>query len=311
VTALREIKFLSQVDHQNVVKLKEVVSSKPSESTRGKGSVYMVFEYAECDLVGLMKTAKLKEAHIMCLMKQLFEALHFAHKNNILHRDIKPSNVLVNGEGIVKLADWGLCRQALPGGKFTNRVVTLWYRAPELLLGEQQYTSAIDMWAMGCLMAELLLGKAILPGKDEIDQLKKIFDLCGTPGQGNWPKGWDNLPMAKELQVFKTDAVPSQVQLRFASLSAQARDLVLKMLELDPSKRITASQALDHDYFWGTDPKPSLPSMIPVPKGDGLHEFQLKEAEAARVQERNKHHDGGHHHHHHDKKWKRVSPVKH
>lgn len=286
VTALREIKFLSQVDHLNIVKLKEVVTSKPSDATRNKGSVFMVFEYAESDLVGLMKTTKLNESHIMCLMKQLLEALHFAHKNSVLHRDIKPSNVLVNSQGILKLADWGLCRKCVEGGKYTTRVVTRWYRAPELLLGDSHYTSAVDMWAVGCLMAELLLGRAILPGKDDVNQLKITFELCGTPDE--MPPAWTTLTLASEL--LRDQSLPSQMNQRFATLRHSAQDLLFKMLYLDPSKRISAGEALDHDYFWGTDPAPCHPSFIPRPKGDGLHEFQLRE-QAAKVQNERKQHD--------------------
>jgi len=278
VTALREVKFLSQVEHDNIVRLKEVVTSKASDATRNKGSVFMVFEYAECDLVGLMKTAKLTEPHIMCVVRQILQAVHFAHVNHVLHRDIKPSNVLVNSHGIVKLADWGLCRQWVEGNKYTNRVVTRWYRAPELLLGEQQYTPAIDMWAVGCLLAELLIGRALLPGKDDVNQLKIIFELCGKPGKDTMPSGWENLPLAKEM--LSGDSTPSQMQMRFAFLRPSAKDLIFRMLELDPAKRITAKDALNHDWFWG-DPAPCEPKYLPIPKGDGLHEFQLRQ-EAAR-----------------------------
>jgi cyclin-dependent kinase 12/13 len=301
VTALREIKFLSQVDYENIVKLKEVVSSKASDATRGKGSVYMVFEYAECDLVGLMKTTQLGDAHIKCLLKQLLKAVHFSHCNAVLHRDIKPSNILVNAEGVLKLADWGLCRKCVPGGKYTNRVVTLWYRAPELLLGQQQYTDAVDLWSVGCVMAELLIGRALFPGKDEAEQLKLILDLTGTPpaDKAEWPPGWDELPLANELL---TRQMPSQMELRFAFLlQPKAKDLIFRLLALDPTKRITAAQALDHDYFWST-PMPCEPKQIPVPKGDGMHEYQVKE-EAARkqqMQQQMHHNDHGHS----EKRWK-------
>ena len=213
---------MSQVENPNIVKLKEVVTSKASDATRNKGSVFMVFEYAECDLVGLMKSRKLSEPHIMCLLKQLLEAVHVAHVNQVLHRDIKPSNVLVNSQGILKLADWGLCRKWVHGNKYTNRVVTLWYRAPELLLGEQHYTTAIDMWAVGCLMAELLIGRALFPGKDEVNQLKLILELCGKPAKDQLPAGWENLPLAKDF-LFG-EATPSQMQMRFAFLRPQAKD---------------------------------------------------------------------------------------
>lgn len=280
VTALREIKFLFQAHHANIVSLKEVVTSRASESTRNKGSVFMVFEYAESDLVGLMKTKQLREDHIMCILKQLLEALYFAHTNHVLHRDIKPSNVLVTRKGAVKLADWGLCRKRVDG-RLTNRVVTLWYRAPEVLLGTQNYSSAIDMWAVGCLMGELLVGKPILPGKDDMNQLHKIFELCGTPRPDEMPEGWDSLPLAREF--FRNNSHESDMNLRFAHLQPLARDLIGQMLCLDPKKRITAQNALDHDYFWQEDQRPCLPENLPTPTGDGLHEYQLREEEKRQV----------------------------
>jgi serine/threonine protein kinase len=265
---------LQVADHPNIVKLKEVVTSRASEATRNKGSVFMVFEYCECDLVGLMKASKLSEPHIMCLLKQLMEAVHFTHLNRVLHRDIKPSNILVNSQGILKLADWGLCRRYAESGKFTNRVVTRWYRAPELLLGEQQYSTAIDMWAVGCVMAELLLGRALFPGVDDLNQLKIIFDLCGRPAKEQMPTGWEHLPHAKE--VLNGESTPSQLNMRFAALRPSARDLIVRLLELDPAKRMSAKDALNHDYFWG-NPGPCHPELIPVPRGDGLHELQVRE----------------------------------
>lgn len=284
VTALREIKFLQQVKHRNIVHLREVVTSKATDATRNKGSVYMVFEYAVCDLVGLMDKSSLTESHIMCIVKQLLDALHFAHVNKVLHRDIKPANILVTSEGLLKLADWGLCRRWAEGNRYTNRVVTRWYRAPELLLGEQQYTGAIDMWAVGCVMAELFIGRALLPGKDEVDQLKIIFDLCGKPTKESMPIGWLSLPLAKEL--LTGEPTQSQMNMRFAFLKPPARDLILRMLELDPTKRITAKDALQHDWFWGTNPAICEPRMLPVPKGDGMHEHQLREEAARKEKQR-------------------------
>jgi cyclin-dependent kinase 12/13 len=290
VTALREIKFLQRVNHPNIVKLKEVVTSKATDATRNKGSVFMVFEYAVCDLVGLMDSAQLNESHIMGIMKQLLGAVHYAHVNNVLHRDIKPANILMTSDGYVKLADWGLCRKSAPGGKFTNRVVTRWYRAPELLLGEQQYSAAIDMWSVGCVMAELFLKRAIFPGKDDLDQLKLIFDLCGKPSLDGIPQSWSHLSNVKD--IFGAESQPSQLNLRFAFLKPAAQDLILRMLELDPAKRISAKDALTHDWFWGQIP-PSPPHLLPVPKGDGLHEHQLRE-ESARREKRM--HDSNHGH---------------
>lgn len=196
ITAVREIKILTRVRDENIVRLFEVMNSfdggeereaSPSSSSR-LGTVNMVFEYGDFDLKGLMESDKitLTESHCMCIMKQLLSGLHYIHTNNIIHRDIKPSNILVTNEGRVKIADWGLGRVWRPNGRFTNTVITLWYRPPELCLGEVYYTPAVDVWSVGCLFAELLWKKPLLPGADEIAQLKLIFELCGSPPPELW-----------------------------------------------------------------------------------------------------------------------------
>jgi len=161
ITAIREIKILKSLDHKNVIKLKEIVTSK------NKGSIYMVFEYMDHDLTGLADRPGIRFTvpQIKCYMKQLLTGLTYCHLNNILHRDIKGSNLLIDNQGVLKLADFGLARPCvLENSKsLTNRVITLWYRPPELLLGTQTYGPAVDMWSAGCIFAELLHGKPILP----------------------------------------------------------------------------------------------------------------------------------------------------
>jgi cyclin-dependent kinase 12/13 len=180
ITAIREIKILKKLHHENVIHLKEIVTSpgrdrddqgKP-DNNKYKGGIYMVFEYMDHDLTGLADRPGLRFTvpQIKCYMKQLLTGLHYCHVNQVLHRDIKGSNLLIDNEGNLKLADFGLARSYSHDhtGNLTNRVITLWYRPPELLLGATKYGPAIDMWSVGCIFAELLNGKPILPGKTEV-----------------------------------------------------------------------------------------------------------------------------------------------
>eukprot|EP00941_MAST-03F_sp_MAST-3F-sp1_P005995 g5995.t1 len=281
ITALREIKILKKVSkHPSIVELKEIVTSKANDRNRNRGSVYMVFEYMDHDLTGLLDTpgVVLTRAHIKCYMKQLLEGLQYIHKHSILHRDIKGANLLLNHKGELKIADWGLSRLWHGRGKrYTTRVATLWYRAPELLLGATDYGPEIDIWSVGCIFAELLYRKPVLPGRDEIDQLKLVWNLCGTPNDTNFP-GHEKLPWFHMCKPPKS--LRSMMHRRFASFSAVELDLVTKMLTLDPKKRITASQALDHDYFW-TTPLPLKPHELPKFKVKSAHEFEAKQRRKA------------------------------
>jgi cyclin-dependent kinase 12/13 len=181
ITAIREIKILKKLRHKNVVDLKEIVTSKANASNGHKGSIYLVFEYMDHDLTGLAERPGMKFSlpQIKCYMKQLLTGLHYCHINNILHRDIKGSNLLINNNGVLKLADFGLAKSITNenANPLTNRVITLWYRPPELLLGATQYGPSVDMWSAGCIFAELVHGKPILPGKGEMEQLDLIFRL--------------------------------------------------------------------------------------------------------------------------------------
>jgi len=276
ITAIREIKILKILNHKNVVRLKEIVTSKGSDYNQGKGSIYMVMEFLEHDLTGLTDAGqKFTVPQIKCYMKQLLEGLAYCHAQKVLHRDIKGSNLLISNDGQLKLADFGLARpfdtdQQRP---YTNRGITLWYRPPELLLGATMYGPAIDMWSAGCIFAELLLRKPILPGKNEFEQIDLIFKLLGTPDEAAWPK-------CSKLQYY--DMILSQnghrkyqsrFDEKFGQLDPLAKDLLRKLLMMDPDKRITADDALDHEYFW-SDPAPATPDQLP--KYPPSHEFTAK-----------------------------------
>jgi len=263
ITAIREVKILKILNHKNVVRLKEIVTSKAAEYNQGKGSIYMVMEFCEHDLTGLTDSGiKFNVPQIKCFMKQLLQGLEYCHKNRILHRDIKGSNLLINDKGQLKLADFGLARPFDEGNKpYTNRVITLWYRPPELLLGEVKYGPAIDMWSAGVLFAELLLRKPILTGRNEMQQISHIFQMFGTPTEETWP-GVTQLQHYK-IVVESLGNAPNKFDEHFGQLDPHAKDLLRKMLAMNPSQRISAKAALDHDYFW-VEPMPLKPELMPT-----------------------------------------------
>nr|XP_045622178.1 cyclin-dependent kinase 2-like isoform X2 [Procambarus clarkii] len=182
-------------------------------------------------------------------MQQLLRGIAFCHTRRILHRDLKPQNLLIDAKGSIKLADFGLARAfCLPVRAYTHEVVTLWYRAPEILLGAKNYCTAVDMWSLGAIFAEMLTRKALFPGDSEIDQLFRIFRTLGTPGEQDWP-GVTQLPDYKStFPRWEVDASNSLAQL-VPCLDDSGRQLLLSMLTYYPRERVTAKHALLHPYF--------------------------------------------------------------
>lgn len=251
VTAVREIKLLQSLKHDNVVCLQEVMVEN--------NDCFMVFEYLSHDLTGLLNhpTFKLEHAHKKHLGKQLFEGLNYLHRRGVLHRDIKAANILVSNIGQLKLADFGLARFFSKHGQpdYTNRVITIWYRSPELLLGETQYGPGVDIWSAACVMVEIFTRHAIFPGDGgEINQLDKIYNVLGTPTVSDWPRlaemAWFELlrPTERRLNTFA-----EKYQDR---LTPAAFELLQAMFLYDPSKRPTAGDVLEHPYFTTEDPRP-------------------------------------------------------
>jgi cyclin-dependent kinase 12/13 len=266
-TALREVKYLERLfDSENVVTLQNVFFSENAE-------MVLVFEYMEHDLSGLLtlRPTNFKPAEVKCLLKQLLEGLHQCHAAGIMHRDVKAANLLVHGSsGILKLADFGLATNYHIKNHFSTNVVTLWYRAPELLLGLNEYGPAVDIWSAGCIFIELLTRKSPFPGKNEQHQLEIICRAVGTPTEDTW-KGCTRAPQANLLKKIKQ--YPCNLNSIFKSLDESCLDLLRRMLALDPKKRISASDALDHDFFW-TDPMPCDPSHMP--KYPAMHEYEAR-----------------------------------
>lgn len=201
--------------------------------------------------MGLLLSGEVKftENNIAHIMNQLLEGLTYCHRNNFLHRDIKCSNILVNNDGQVKLADFGLARLYNPNDKkrlYTNKVITLWYRPPELLLGEEKYGKPVDVWSCGCILGELFTKDPMFRGGTEIAQLEKIFAVCGSPTLHTWPDARE----LRDYPNYKPKKVHTRrLKLDYAKLPPLALDLLDNMLLLDPKKRISAEEALEHDWF--------------------------------------------------------------
>ncbi|PHT50226.1 putative serine/threonine-protein kinase [Capsicum baccatum] len=271
----REICILRKLDHPNVMKLESLVTSRIS------GSLYLVFEYMEHDLAGLAAAPRVKfsEAQIKCYMQQLLCGLEHCHIRGVLHRDIKGSNLLIDDNGVLKIGDFGLAttidpKQAYP---LTSRVVTLWYRAPELLLGATEYGVAIDMWSVGCILAELFYGKPIMPGRTEVEQMHKIFKFCGSPSEEYWKKS--KLPHAtsfKPQHPYKRCVTDTFKDFPLSSLT-----LVDILLSIEPEKRGTASSALNSEFF-NTKPLPCDPSILPKYPPSKEYDAKIREEETRR-----------------------------
>jgi len=276
ITAVREIKILRQLNHKNIVKLREIVTDKQEavDFCKDRGAFYLVFEYMEHDLMGLMENEQVefKEIHIASIMKQLLRALKYCHEKNFLHRDIKGSNILMNNKGEVKLADFGLARDAEDRERpYTNKVITLWFRPPELLLGEEKYGSSIDIWSVGCILGELFAKKTLFQGNSEPAQLDIISRLCGTPTPAVWPSVI-KLPHFNTLQGKKQ--YRRRLREEFAYMPDSALDLFDKMLTLDPEKRIIADDALKSQWLKNIEPETLPPPDLPT--SQDCHELTSK-----------------------------------
>ncbi|XP_042390980.1 probable serine/threonine-protein kinase At1g54610 [Zingiber officinale] len=272
----REILILRHLDHPNVVKLEGLVTSRLS------CSLYLVFEYMEHDLAGLISspTIKFTVPQVKCYMHQLLSGLEHCHNNGVLHRDIKGSNLLLDNEGLLKIADFGLATFFDPNRKhpMTSRVVTLWYRPPELLLGATDYAVGVDIWSAGCILAELLAGKPIMPGRTEVEQLHKIFKLCGSPSEDYWKKS--KLPHAT---IFKPQQ-PYKCCIResFKDFPQSALLLVETLLAIDPAERQTATAALNSEFF-NTEPYACDPSSLPKYPPSKEMDAKMRDEEARRL----------------------------
>ncbi|XP_050376691.1 probable serine/threonine-protein kinase At1g54610 [Argentina anserina] len=271
----REINVLRKLDHPNVIKLEGLVTSRMS------CSLYLIFEYMEHDLSGLAASTEIKftQPQVKCYMKQLLSGLEHCHSHGVLHRDIKGSNLLIDNEGVLKIADFGLATFFDPRLKqpMTSRVVTLWYRPPELLLGATFYGVGVDLWSAGCILAELLSGKPIMPGRTEVEQLHKIFKLCGSPSEDYWKKyKLPNATLFKPQQPYKRCLAET-----FKDFPLSSLPLVESLLSIDSHGRGTATAALNSEFF-STEPFACEPSSLPKYRPSKEMDVKLRDAESRR-----------------------------
>ncbi|KAI7537560.1 serine/threonine protein kinase, CMGC family, CDC2/CDK subfamily [Hortaea werneckii] len=267
VTALREIQCLNaSKGHRHIVELKEVVVD--GKGHNGLEGVYLVMEFLEHDLKTLLEDMPepFMMSEVKTLLLQLGSAIEYLHDHWILHRDLKTSNILMNNRGEIKLADFGMARFVgdPPPRNLTQLVVTLWYRSPELLLGTKEYDGAVDMWSIGCIFGELLLKDPLLSGKNEVDQLSKIFELCGIPSEESWP-GFKRLPNAKTLRLPPPSKAQtgSIIRSKFPTLTNAGVSLLNALLSLNPAKRPSAKEMLENPYFT-EDPRPKPTALFPT-----------------------------------------------
>lgn len=248
-TALREIAFMKELNHPNIVRLTEVIHTEKK--------LVLIFEHLECDLKNLLDSrctlgGKLGVLEIKSFLYQILQGIKCCHDNRILHRDLKPQNILVEPKkGLLKLADFGLARGfGIPVSAFSSEVVTLWYRAPDVLLGATNYTTSIDMWSIGCMMVELYTGKPLFPGRDAQDQLRWIFKTIGSPTSEVWPHmltcGNAVPEWASRLPTYPIQNLAYQFQF----MEPAGVDLLVRLLDYRPSYRISAESALNHPYFY-------------------------------------------------------------
>lgn len=243
-TAIREISLLKELKHDNIVSLEEVLM----EETR----LYLIFEYLSMDLKKYLDSldpgVMMKPDLVKSYLYQITDAILFCHQRRVLHRDLKPQNLLIDKNGIIKVADFGLGRAfGVPVRVYTHEVVTLWYRAPEVLLGSSRYSCPIDIWSLGCIFAEMATRRPLFQGDSEIDQLFRIFRVLKTPTEDIWP-GVTTLPDYKgSFPNWTSNNLRNQVK----NMDEDALDLLTKMLVYDPVHRISAKRVLQHSYFNG------------------------------------------------------------
>jgi len=239
-TAIREISLLKELVHPNIVNLVDVIHKDQK--------LYLVFEFLDNDLRRYMDRVgkKMHRMLVKSYLHQILKGIAFCHSHRVLHRDLKPQNLLIDQKGVLKLADFGLARAfGVPVRTYTHEVVTLWYRSPEILLGGKIYSTPVDIWSVGCIFAEMASHSPLFPGDSEIDQLFQIFRLLGTPSEQTWPGVSSFRDYKPTFPQWSSQSLPKALP----DLDTQGIDLLTRMLVYEPSKRISARDALKHPYF--------------------------------------------------------------
>lgn len=245
ITSIREINILFSLNHINIIKYKEILYGSRYDK------IYSVMEYIDYELKAVLIQQKyaFSTSNIKSIMKQLLSGIEYIHDKWVIHRDIKSSNILLRKDGVLKIGDFGLARKySDPLFRYTPLVVTLWYRAPEVLLYCKEYGPSIDIWSCGCIMGEIVLNRPLFEGESELDQLNKIFQVIGTINDKSWPQWETKCGSHVSKLVFNTYSNIIQ-EIFDEKISDLGIDLITKLLTLDPSKRITAKEALNHAWF--------------------------------------------------------------
>ncbi|KAH8383369.1 hypothetical protein KR009_008253 [Drosophila setifemur] len=244
----REIRLLKHMDHRNVIGLLDTFHSPwPSDNQSWDDftDVYLVTQFMERDLHSVTRNQKLSDSHVKKILYQILRGLKYIHSAGVLHRDLKPGNIAVNADCELRILDFGMAR--LTSNQMTDTVCTLWYRAPEVLFCWDHYTSAIDMWSVGCILAELISGKALFPGKNHLRQLRCVIDIMGTPSD----EFISRISNPNASNYVKTYPLRERCNFQeiFPSANPLALDLLEKMLKMMPDRRITAEEAMNHPFF--------------------------------------------------------------
>jgi len=300
----REIMFLQELHgHENIIKLLNVLKADNDRD------IYLVFEHMETDLHAVIRANILEDIHKQYTMYQLLKALKYMHSANVLHRDMKPSNLLLNSECLVKVADFGLARSIaslenvnVANPVLTDYVATRWYRAPEILLGSTKYTKGVDMWSIGCILGELLGGKPMFPGTSTMNQLDRIIEVTGRPNAEDIEA--IRSPFAATMLESLPPSNPRSLSDMYPNASSEALDLLRKLLQFNPNKRITADEALAHPFvaqFHNPTDEPVCDRIIRIPIDDN-HKYSISEYRnklyndiiKKKKETRRRHHSHGH-----------------
>jgi cyclin-dependent kinase len=241
-TAIREISLLKELQHPNIVRLCEIIHTERK--------LTLVFEFLDQDLKKLLDTCDggLDTATTKSFLYQLLRGTAHCHQHRVLHRDLKPQNLLINREGYLKLADFGLARAfGIPVRSYTHEVVTLWYRAPDVLMGSRKYSTPVDIWSVGCIFAEMVNGRPLFPGNNDSEQLQYIFKIMGTPSEKIWPTVAELPDWKPEFKQYEQQSWSNIVP----TLDGSGIDLLKSLLQYDPNRRLSGRASMEHEYFNG------------------------------------------------------------
>jgi len=273
----REIMYLQALTgHENIIRLNNVLKAENDRD------IYLVFDYMETDLHAVIRANILEPVHKQFIVYQCLKALKYCHSGDLVHRDLKPSNLLLNEECLLKVADFGLARslRALQKGEesasvLTDYVATRWYRAPEILLGSTSYTKAVDIWALGCIVAEMFIGKPLVPGSSTMNQLERVLEITGFPNRDEISS--INSRFAETmLKSLRFESKKSMAEIMGRDAPPEAVHMVLELMHFDPSRRLDVEQALAHPYMapFLTGDEAVCPGKLSVPVDDD-HKFTV------------------------------------